>query len=117
MKDAPYVLVEDESRRIGKVCIPTFIFEKKEHGLHLIIDLPITERVQNILADYEPWNYPERFIEAFQFIKKRLPLPIANQIEASLSSGNYTEATTLLLEHYYDPRYEHSNKRKCSCYI
>ena len=112
LKDAPYVLVEDESRRIGKVCIPTFIFDKKEHGLHLIIDLPITERVQNILTDYEPWNYPERFIEAFQIIKKRLHLPIANQIEAALSSGNYTEATTLLLEYYYDRRYEHSNKEK-----
>ena len=35
---------------------------------------------------------------------------MANQIEVDLETGNFASATKLLLEHYYDPRYEHSIK-------
>lgn len=105
-----FVLVEGESKRIGKVVIPDFIYEKKQNGLQLIIQMPIEERVKNILDDYSPWNTPERFMEAFSIIKKRIHTPIAKEIEDLLQQHNFVTATKLLLEHYYDPRYKHSTK-------
>lgn len=107
-KTEPHVFIEGESRRIGKVSLPQFIYEKKENGMQIVIHLPLAERVKIVLADYEPWNYPERFIEAFQLIEKRLHTPISNLIETYLENGEFGLAVELLLEHYYDPRYRHS---------
>ncbi|WP_047983054.1 tRNA 2-selenouridine(34) synthase MnmH [Ornithinibacillus californiensis] len=105
----PYVFVEGESKRIGRVIIPDFIYKKKETGLQLIIQIPMEERVRNILDDYQPWNDPSKFDEAFKIIKKRIHTPIAKEVEEFLKQQNYHEATRLLLEGYYDPRYIHSS--------
>lgn len=107
-KTEQYVFIEGESRRIGKVSLPQFIYEKKEIGMQIVIHLPLEERVRIVLADYEPWNNPERFKEAFQLIKKRLHTPIAKEIETHLENGEFAWVVELLLEHYYDPRYKHS---------
>ncbi|MFD1361127.1 tRNA 2-selenouridine(34) synthase MnmH [Lentibacillus salinarum] len=105
--DAPFILMEGESRRIGKVTIPAFLYDKKEQSTQLFIDLPMEQRVLNILDDYQPWNHPNQFFEAFDRIKKRIHTPIAKQIDEDLREENYTQAVQLLLEYYYDPRYEH----------
>ncbi|PWA10070.1 tRNA 2-selenouridine(34) synthase MnmH [Pueribacillus theae] len=104
----PYVFMEGESKRIGKVVIPDFLYKKKETSKQIFIRLPMEERVKLILNDYQPWTDPQKFIDAFRRIKKRIHTPIAKQIEEDLLSGNYAHATELLLEYYYDPRYEHS---------
>lgn len=105
----PFVFVEGESKRIGKVQLPDFFFKKKEEGLQLFIDLPLEERVTVILNEYEPWKNPEQFKEAFGIIKKRIHIPIAKEIENCLEFADYSTAVRLLLEYYYDPRYQHTN--------
>ncbi|HEY4551932.1 MAG TPA: tRNA 2-selenouridine(34) synthase MnmH [Bacillaceae bacterium] len=107
-QNEPFVFIEGESKRIGKVYIPDFLYKKKEQGLQLFIHLPIEERIKNILEDYQPWQYPERFKEAFQFIRKRMHTPIAKEVESNIENGHFESATELLLKYYYDPRYEHS---------
>ncbi|MGJ9458329.1 tRNA 2-selenouridine(34) synthase MnmH [Oceanobacillus sp. CF4.6] len=108
LQNSPYVLLEGESRRIGKVTLPDFMLEKKDKGIQLIIDIPIEERVIHILDDYQPWEHEQECMEAFTRIKRRIHTPIANQIELDLESGNYSQAVRLLLEYYYDPLYDHS---------
>lgn len=107
-KDEPYVFIEGESKRIGNVSIPQFLYEKKEQGLQLFINLPLDVRVQNILEDYRPWESPANFKEAFRLIKKRIHTPVAKQIEVNLDNEDFALATQLLLEYYYDSKYEHS---------
>ncbi|WP_106495129.1 tRNA 2-selenouridine(34) synthase MnmH [Lentibacillus sp. Marseille-P4043] len=107
-QDASFVFLEGESKRIGKVTLPDFLYEKKEKGMQLFIDLPVEERIKNILDDYQPWNSPEAFLEAFQIIKKRIHTPIAKEIDEDLQNGDYSQAVKLLLEYYYDPRYEYA---------
>lgn len=102
------VFIEGESKRIGKVTMPTFLYNKKEHSQQLIIQLPIEERVRITLEDYKPWERPEQFKSAFEQIKKRIHVPIAKEIKDALDTGDFEKVTLLLLEHYYDPRYQHS---------
>lgn len=104
----PYVFIEGESKRIGKVGMPQFLYEQKEQGLQLVINLPIEVRVQNIIEDYRPWESPQYFKEAFQLIKKRIHTPVAKQIEVNLDNEDFALATQLLLEYYYDSKYEYS---------
>lgn len=103
-----YILIEGESKRIGRVMLPDCLYDKKEHGYQVFIHLPIEERVRNIMQDYDPTHEPEKFLEAFQFIKKRIHQPIAIEIEMLLETNQFENAVKLLLEHYYDKRYEHS---------
>ncbi|HAM81542.1 tRNA 2-selenouridine(34) synthase MnmH [Ornithinibacillus bavariensis] len=110
MEDESYIFVEGESKRIGKVVIPDFIYEKKERGLQFVIQMPVDERVRNILDDYQPWSNPEKFVEAFRIIQKRIHVPIAKEIDVFLQEQNFSEATKLLLSHYYDPRYAYATK-------
>ncbi len=107
-QSSPYILIEGESKRIGKVLLPDFLVEKKEQGIQLFIDMPIEERITHILEDYQPWNHREECIEAFDRIKRRIHTPIAKQIEEDLEAENFRAAVGLLLEFYYDPLYERS---------
>lgn len=106
----PFVFIEGESKRIGKVIIPEFLYRKKEHGVYFMIHMPMEERINNILREYHPEDYPEKFIESFQYVKKRIHMPIAKQIEIDLKDGAYPSAIQRLLENYYDPMYDHANK-------
>ncbi|WP_102029370.1 tRNA 2-selenouridine(34) synthase MnmH [Salirhabdus sp. Marseille-P4669] len=107
-QDAPFVLIEGESKRIGKVLLPDFLLQKKNEGIQLYIELPIEERVKQILEDYSPDEHREECLSAFQRIKKRIHTPIAKEIEEDLLNGSFDVAVRLLLEYYYDPRYKHS---------
>ncbi|HLQ40622.1 MAG TPA: tRNA 2-selenouridine(34) synthase MnmH [Tetragenococcus sp.] len=107
-KESSFWLLEGESRRIGKVCLPQALFERKEASTQLFIHLPLEKRVENILQDYQPEKYQAEVNAAFQRIKKHIHLPIAKKISQDLVEKNYPEAIALLLEYYYDPLYEHT---------
>ncbi|NHN34058.1 tRNA 2-selenouridine(34) synthase MnmH [Paenibacillus agricola] len=108
--DSPFVLFEAESKRIGKAVLPGFVVEAKDTGVQLFIEVPIEERVRHTLEDYRPWEHKEECLKAFRHIKSRIHTPIAKEIEAHLLADEFAEAVKLLLEHYYDPRYEHTAK-------
>lgn len=105
----PYIIIEAESKRIGKVVLPEFLIQKKELGTHILLEAPKELRVTNILNDYRPEEHKEQSLQAFYQIKSRIHTPIAQEIEACLLSGQYARAVELLLDYYYDPRYAHTS--------
>jgi tRNA 2-selenouridine synthase len=107
-EQAPYILFEAESKRIGNVTMPEPLVEKKQKAHQLWIELPLEVRVQNIIEDYRPEEFAEQCLQSFLRIKSRLHTPIAAEIEKSMREGNYRQAVELLLVHYYDPRYEYT---------
>lgn len=111
LSESPYVLLEAESKRVGKIVLPKFISDHKEHGVQLFIDMPLSERVHHILEDYRPAEHKEECIQAFNLIKRRMHTPVALEIERHLNADHFEEAVQLLLEHYYDPRYEHATNQ------
>ncbi|GGN97808.1 tRNA 2-selenouridine(34) synthase MnmH [Saccharibacillus kuerlensis] len=111
IEPSPYILLEAESKRIGKVEVPAFLMEKKEHGVQLRIALPMEERVRHILEDYRPEEHPEACMNAFLRIKPHIHQPIAAEIHRMMESEEYAGAVKLMLESYYDPKYEHSADR------
>ncbi|WP_248924804.1 tRNA 2-selenouridine(34) synthase MnmH [Paenibacillus hamazuiensis] len=107
-QDSPYILLEAESKRIGRCVMPEFLVEGKEKGIQLFLDMPMQERIRHILEDYEPERHKLECIQAFENIKRRIHTPIAAEIEQHLLLNRFSEAVGLMLEHYYDPRYEHA---------
>lgn len=111
INDQPFVFIEAESKRIGKAVMPDFLVQAKERGIQIFLEMPFAERVRHIIEEYKPHQYKQQCIEAFHQIKKNMHTPIAAQIENDLQEDRFSEAVSLLLEHYYDPRYEHAISR------
>lgn len=111
MMQAPYLLMEGESKRIGKIVLPEFLSEKKDAGIPLLIELPLEARARNIVHEYQPHLNRTELLQAYQRIKERIHTPVAKEIEGLLTEGEYEYAVRLLLEYYYDPRYEHAMNR------
>ncbi|TVY06701.1 tRNA 2-selenouridine(34) synthase MnmH [Paenibacillus cremeus] len=109
--DQPYIVMEAESRRIGKVVMPEFLVQAKENGQLIMLEMPMEERIRHIMADYLPHDRKEECLAAFEHIRRRIHTPIAATIERHMLMNQFEEAVALLLEYYYDPRYEHAEER------
>ncbi|GEM02237.1 hypothetical protein HHA03_17690 [Halolactibacillus halophilus] len=107
-QQAPYIIIEGESSRIGRIIIPERFFNQKEISRQLFITLPIEKRIRLILSDYHPETYHDQFVEAFSIIKRRIHTPVAHRIDKALQSHDYHSVIRDLLDYYYDPRYIHS---------
>lgn len=110
-QQSPYILMEAESKRVGKIVIPDLLMAKREAAIHLRIELPMSERVKTILEDYRPWEHHEDCLKAFGKIVSRIHRPVAVEISDSLQEGKYDRAVELLLVYYYDPRYSFTEEQ------
>ncbi|MEV5029457.1 tRNA 2-selenouridine(34) synthase MnmH [Paenibacillus sp. LPE1-1-1.1] len=108
LRNAPYLILEAESKRVGKAVLPEFLIKAKEKGTAIFIEMPDEQRVLNILNDYKPQENKEEFMRSFERIEKRIHTPIAAEIRSSLQEDRFKEAAKLLLLHYYDSRYQYA---------
>ncbi|WP_421383735.1 tRNA 2-selenouridine(34) synthase MnmH [Bacillus salacetis] len=111
LQSSPFVLFEAESKRIGKVMVPEYLLRKKEQGTHIILKMPMEQRVKHILEEYKLQEHHEEFLAAFERIKKHIHTPIAAEIQEYIEAHDYQNALPMLLEYYYDPKYQHSAKQ------
>lgn len=116
---APVVL-EDESRTIGRLAIPAPVFDAMQAAPIVLLETPDAERVENILREYvlEADRPRQRLPAALARIKRRLGgaryQQLAAQMAAAFAAGAparhaaaHREWIRALLEHYYDPMYDH----------
>ncbi|MCI3923912.1 tRNA 2-selenouridine(34) synthase MnmH [Paenibacillus sp. TRM 82003] len=108
LRNSPYILMEAESKRVGKAVLPPFLVEAKEKAPQLFLELPTEARVRNIIGDYEPHRFKAQCIEAFRHIERKIHTPAAKEIDEALHRDDFAVAVELLLGYYYDPRYEHT---------
>jgi tRNA 2-selenouridine synthase len=110
---SPFVIVEAESKRIGKITQPEELLIKKLGGVHLHLYADISTRVDRIYQEYvEPFHHEDWFHEQvkekFAVIGKRIKnLEVKAEITDDLAKQNYKNFIKLLLEHYYDSRYQY----------
>lgn len=119
------ILVEHESRLIGKRVLPSALFSKIQSSPRIVIEAPLDQRVENILKDYviEPCRRPEAagrvfdgFTRAVTAITPKLGGARAQEIlrdiafsRAEFESGRGLDSNRAwiakLLLWYYDPMY------------
>ncbi|WP_144547169.1 tRNA 2-selenouridine(34) synthase MnmH [Bacillus sp. X1(2014)] len=114
IKGAEYFLVEAESKRIGKAVQTEELMDKKMRGININLNTPIEQRVTHLVAGYvlpyqnEPW-YFDKISDGIEKVLRRIKaIDIRNSLIQALSDRNYPDMIHLLLEHYYDPRYDHA---------
>ena len=123
------VAIEDESRAIGSRSVPPRLYEAMAQAPILVVELDRVERAARIYQEYivEALRHAssqalrERHLNSLGRIKKRLGgvnhARIGKAIESAFERGEreaHLVWISLLLEHYYDPMYDHGLKRKAS---
>jgi tRNA 2-selenouridine synthase len=119
------VLVEDESRMIGKRSLPDPIFKKMKASPRLMLDIPLEQRVENIYREYllesrlgkegDESRFND-FSAAVENISRKLGGQLTTEIQADIRIsrrefrlGRGLESNRdwirKLLESYYDPLY------------
>lgn len=119
LKDQPYVLMEAESKRIGRVNMPDFLHEKKENGLPILVNTSLDVRAERIIAEYAREGVTAEFLEkcrgSLRAIQKKLVMQVGKEeyqeLEDALTAGDLFFVTRVLLLNYYDPLYQHSQDK------
>lgn len=117
-QDAPFFVMEAESKRIGNAIVPSFLMQAKEQAVHIQLTAPLEVRVQRIYDEYvTPFSWRSDFTEkveqAYSSIARRMPTEQAALLREALRVKDYRSAIASLLVYYYDPRYEN----KQSAYV
>ncbi|MBZ0189046.1 MAG: hypothetical protein K8F91_22565, partial [Candidatus Obscuribacterales bacterium] len=105
---ANQVFMEAESRRIGKLSIPTFLFKRMKVGRKILIESPFTLRLKRLLKDYTTGldkDAVNTLITRSESIRQTMGnVGSANLIEL-LEKDDLNEFVEVLLHKYYDPLY------------
>lgn len=113
LKGTSYFIMEAESKRIGRIVQPEELMERKFKGIHFLIHTPMVQRVKHIVEEYVlPFEhmdwYHEKIFNSMERIARRLQnKEVKSSLFEKLSNRQYSEMIGLLLEHYYDPMYNH----------
>ncbi len=108
-KERP-VWLEDESRFVGRRCIPQPLFKQMRSAPVFKIEVSKEARIRRLAKDYG--HYPdEKLKESILHIKKRLGGLRTEQAIEALEEDDLEKAAGLVL-HYYDKAYNHQLQKR-----
>lgn len=102
------IFTEGESKRIGKVNIPKYLFNKITSGVSVVIDIPLDYRVEYTIATYKPEQFANEIKESLSRIKKYVGNQQTETLYKYLENKDFKSFTAILLKDYYDPLYKKS---------
>ena len=106
-------VVEGESRKVGDVILPPPVWRAIEDGTALEIRGPMERRVRVLIEDYLTGPDSRRELaQQLPFLETRLGRRWSGVLVGLLAAGREEELVELLLEHYYDPLYRHSEGQR-----
>ncbi len=109
--DSPLIIVEDESRTIGKVHIPEAFWKRKEEGFFVEVIADLKVRVRHVLEEYvsaEGWK--EEAKSSLFKIRKYLGEEKFKRALLMLEEERIEELAEFLMVDYYDRTYRLSRK-------
>lgn len=107
-KGKKWLLVEGESKRIGNLYIPDFLYKAMGRGYVIEAVGSIEDRIIRTLAEYTPKNAEDvaHLQGALKRIQGKLSQEKFNRLVNYLAKGDYREFAQLLLVEYYDNLYD-----------
>lgn len=106
--DSGVVFMEAESRKIGRILLPEFIYKRIISSKTILITGTIEKRVERIIADYLSTTSPEQLeaaLERLAGLRERLGAERVKDISDVVLSGDLRSGVKILLTEYYDPLY------------
>lgn len=111
LNEEEFIIIEGESRKIGDVEIPSFLFKAMKKGINILVTADMGSRIKEVVGEY--FSSEEKIKEIIE-ITPKLKDVISNKnkrdVVSLVKKGKYDEAVKILLEKYYDPLYSHTLK-------
>lgn len=104
------VIVECESRRIGKILLPQTFFEAMQKGPGILAYAGMPQRVARIIKEYTPGENIEDILNALALLKKTLGANKITELSQMAKTGEFAALVEYLLVGYYDPLYKYPEK-------
>lgn len=111
LKEFPYIIVECESKRIGRVTLPACLYEAMQDGIQILQYDSIVNRVQRLINEYT--SVPNALTEistALERLIKTLGHAKVQELRRLLHTNSLEKFTELLLVEYYDKLYAYPNE-------
>jgi tRNA 2-selenouridine synthase len=114
IQGSSYFVMEAESKRIGKAAQPEELIERKMKGINIYIHTPIEQRVKQLVNEYvlpyqnETWYHEQISIGVEKILRRIKDNEMKKALLQTLENKDYRKMIGILLEHYYDPRYDHA---------
>ncbi len=110
--NAPFCLIEGESRKIGDLHIPDSLNELMKTAPVIYLDTPMERRVDIIYNEYHPHCDDNNIPAIVKSLAPKLGSANVETLTGLYAAGNIRDFIRLMLEKYYDPLYRHSLQRK-----
>ena len=102
-----FVFVEGESHKVGRVFIPNSIFKAMKRGLAVRVNCSVENRAKQIVKDYFTHGEEDKIREIIVYLKPHLTKKVVDDLLKLMDEKNYEEVSKILLQDYYDSKYEH----------
>lgn len=101
------IIVECESKRIGKIVLPSLFFSEMKEGNHILVYDSLDNRINRIISEYGGAKRTNDLIKALERLKKRLGNDKFADFTDKILLEQYDVVIKELLEKYYDPLYQY----------
>lgn len=104
-----WILVEGESKRIGNIYLPDFLFQAMRNAPVVVVEGSLPVRVQRILRDYTPTSLQARLTmyRALYRLRHRLSRTSLIELKQCLDREDYRRFAELILLRHYDNTYDY----------
>ncbi len=99
------ILLEGESRRIGRVALPGELYEVMQSGVKIWCEASLETRVKRLLEDYGREEYREEIIASLERIRKKLGGEKYSELSGYLQRWDLAPFVRELCVCYYDRNY------------
>lgn len=99
------IVVEGESKRIGRVNLPGNLHEVMAESTKVWCDVSVATRVKRLSAEYAKEEYRQPMAEALERIKKKLGGEQYTELQHKLAAWDIPGIAHDLIEQYYDKLY------------
>ena len=107
LKNKKYIFIEGESRKVGSVFIPESIIKAMNAGVAIKVNCSIKNRSKQIVEDYFTHGEDAKIRDIINSLKEAISKKIVDHLLTLMDEKNYEEVSRILLEDYYDPRYNY----------
>lgn len=97
--------VEAESKRIGKIMLPSPLYKQMESGFRVEITAPLEQRVERIMRMYDAMD-ETFFLERMERISPYISREDKASSIAAFENGDLARVSEILLTQYYDKVYK-----------
>jgi tRNA 2-selenouridine synthase len=101
------LLVECESKRIGKVYLPEVLYQAMQRGKKILVSASLETRAERLIEEYLKTgaDNDQAVIASIQSLTKRLGAKTVQQLIEDYQSGKVKTVVKTLLTEYYDSLY------------